>query len=160
MPTRQVIASSPAELHQLIAGLTWDGYLIKEQGPTGAVLRLPRSKGRFWIVTVFFFPPIILFWALFWACRPTHHVVVTLAADPNAGLAAVVGQRSPDGRRFWDGVAWIDLVPEPDAPFGPTGTAGGLDAAGTPFAGVLISPDGTRYWDGSSWRPVSGVPGP
>lgn len=157
MATRQVTASTPAEMHQLVAGLTWDGYLIKEQSPTVVALRLPKSKGRFWILTVFLFPPLIVLWVLFWVCRPSHHVVVTLVADPNAQLAGVVGQRSPDGRRRWDGVTWVDLGSPAHAP-PDSGAAGGLASTATLFAGMIISPDGTHYWDGGSWHPVSGPP--
>ncbi len=48
---------------------------------------------------------------------------------------ALMAQLSPDGRYWWDGMAWHDGLHNPPPP-------------------AVRSADGAHWWDGGSWRPI------
>ena len=61
-----------------------------------------------------------------------------------------VGQLSPDGQWWWDGVDWQVVSGHADAEQGTAHDAGHQPG----FAEPQLSPDGQWQWDGTEWRPA------
>jgi hypothetical protein len=62
-------------------------------------------------------------------------IALVVSSRPRRPVPTLMAQLSPDGRYWWDGMAWHDGVVDP-------------------LPTSVRSADGAHWWDGGRWRPI------